>query len=221
MADNDTLKQKNIVWLGVYLAFFGLGFAWIFLGRPVAIEALKALNGLDWTKAAVTVGGTLAVMLLNGLATANFKATLVFWAISHPLPGARFVKLVRKDGRVDMDRFNETLGRTLPNTPAEQNSAWYNLYKKNETDPSVRAGHQDYLLFRDLTWLTVLLFFAGSSGIYLYTDGGRPATIYMLVSAMLYFLLGIAARIAGNRFVVTVVACEMAKVESSTPRILI
>ena len=219
MADNDTLKQKNLIWLGVYLAFFGLGFAWIFLGRPVAIEALKTLNGLDWTKAAVTVGVTLAVMLLNGLANPNLKATLVFWTISHPLPGSRFVKIAHGDGRIDMERLNETFGRTLPNTPTEQNAAWYKLYRKYEAEQSVRAGHQDYLLFRDLTWLTVLLSVVGSIGIYLHTDGSRPTTLYMLLTAILYILLSMAARNAGNRFVVTVVACEMAKAES-TPRIL-
>lgn len=213
MADNDTLKQKNLIWLGVYSAFYGLAFAWIFLGSPVALEALKALNGLDWTKAAVTVGVTLAVMLLNGLANANLKATLVFWEISDPLPGSRFLKVAQNDGRVDMAQLRETIGGILPTTPREQNYMWYKFYKKHEADLSVLSGHQEYLLFRDLTWLTVLLNLFGGVGIYLYTGGGRTAVSYMLITAMLYVLWTMAARGAGNRFVATVLACEIAKTE--------
>jgi hypothetical protein len=94
----------------------------------------------------------------------------------------------------------------LPTDPDEQNRSWRYLYNQVRDSASIQDAHKDYLLYRDVTWLTLpttavcfawLLFF----------QHFRGGLIYLSVSICIYFLVRIIAAKAGTSFVKMVLSC--------------
>ncbi|AFM10704.1 hypothetical protein Turpa_0041 [Turneriella parva DSM 21527] len=86
-------------------------------------------------------------------------------------------------------------------------------YQANSGNPSVLSTHKEYLLFRDMTWLTVLT--AILTAIALLSLNIKLKIIFQYISAcsILYLCSSTIGRLAGNRFVRTVMAVSSASVE--------
>lgn len=215
MSDGDSLKQKNQPWLASYLACHAIIISYIALGRfPTNLDALKTMDSLECVK---VLGGFLVTFLalfLNELPSREIKEWLVFWGGKNALPSARFVELSKSDQRFHISQLQERLQGSLPTTPTEQTLVWNKLYRQHDTNGAVLAVHQQFLLMRDITWLTTLLAVVGCICIYVGTEGFRPMLHYLWVSMLCYLAFGISARTRANRFVLTVLACEAAKAET-------
>jgi hypothetical protein len=122
-------------------------------GAPADLELLKTATGRFGVAALVPV----VVMLLNSLVPPETKSVWIFWRLREVLPGHRaFSEYASRDPRVSIQALTLKLG-VLPQAAAEQNRLWYQLYKKAENQPAIAAAHRQYLLFRDLASLSLLL----------------------------------------------------------------
>jgi len=196
-------------------------YLWTFVGINFAVFfAVTISSQLDyssiqhfWQRISVKNGFIAAcmpllVVVLNGILGDVAKARLVFWRWSKPLPGCRaFSKLMHTDPRIDVARLKERHG-PLPRAAKEQNTLWFNLYKKHSTTITVSDSHRLYLLTRDMASMSALFvfpffFFAAFSSL-------KEKIIWLYVGALLlqYIAMAAAARNYGNRFVKNVLTEE-------------
>lgn len=204
--NGKSLKEQNRWQLWIIVAVNSL-----FLYSVVQANAIKA----DGLRAALTdvqnlvpVGVALVIAtVLNGLVSAEMKARLVFFRWRHALPGHRaFSKYAVRDSRTDIAIVEKLHGGQLPIDPAEQNRAWYRLYKTVEHDHAVRQVHRDFLLLRDYTGLSaVFVVFYGIAGLYA-IPSLKIGLIYLLVLFVQYLVARQAASNYGIRMVTTVLA---------------
>ena len=99
----------------------------------------------------------------------------------------------------------------------EQNAKWYRLYRKVDSDPSVVDSHKNYLLFRDIAAMSLLLVPVLPVAMYLV----RVDTPSILISTTWfmgqYLIAALAARSTGIRFVQNVLAVHASqKVKGSS-----
>jgi hypothetical protein len=186
----------------------------------VAFFTITQLDNLivsgDWSIAKICfwlLEGSFAVILsgiINGQVTPNMKARLVFWRWKNPLPGSRaFSFYALNDDRVNFQSLQQVSG-TLPTDPKEQNALWYRLYTSVSNDESVSSVHQDFLLYRDYSVLSLLfLFVFGIAGFFFFTSLEGTLT-YIAILIIQAFLTNNAARDRGKRFVTTVMALKAA-----------
>ncbi len=151
------------------------------------------------------------LLMLTNLLGHNIKHKLVFTRISNEMPGSRCHTLCKKDPRIDMgvvdtrwpDVFSEET------SDSDRNSRWYrHIYKGVKDAPEVLQAHRNFLLYRDV--------FSGLIGVGLVVLGWSlwgPEDLFGAIKTSVYVVLGvfalvsmIAARSAGNRFVVNAVA---------------
>lgn len=208
MGDGESLKQKNMPWLGAFLVLSGLVLVWFVMGIPNVLEAWKAFTSIDLAKAVLAFCAPLIVVPMNTFAGPRLKAMLVFWRRQWALPGHRFVHLAEGDSRIDLPQLKRRLGGILPTSPKAQNDVWLKLYRTHEGNPAVRSNHQEFLLLRDLTWLSVCTGVTGTLILAAYRNGDRLVWIYLVTYVGLYLIFCIGGRLAGNRFALTVIACE-------------
>lgn len=206
MGESRDLKEGNKVLLAAYLAVHGLVVAWTTLGWPSSLDHFKAIVGVEWIKAAILAIPTLLVSYLNRLGRDRVKTGLVFWRTENALPGCRaFTELAPKDPRIDLASLKQAVGGMFPISPGEQNKTWYRLYQKHKDSPSIQDAHRDYLLFRDITWLTLPV--ATASQVFLLFSGKfKVAGFHFLICAGLYLAVRIAAVWAAESFVRSVMA---------------
>ncbi len=210
MADN--LKDGNIVILSVYATLHGVALALLSLSPTTGAAVVEHIAGSESFKAVGMFALTIFVTLLNGLVGHDAKAALVFWRLRNALPGFRaFSNLPDGDTRVDKARLKSAVGGVFPEEPADQNRTWYRLYQKFSENGSVVSTHKEYLLFRDLTWITFMLAFLGMGGLMFVRPSA--ALVYGAASVVLYLFIRRVAAIRGYRFVSTVLA--VASVEST------
>lgn len=151
------------------------------------------------------------LMLLANLLPQNIKHKLVFTRYKNELPGCRVNRLCQKDSRIEYDmvsqRWPEVFAEGLDG--ATRNSRWYQqIYKRVQDSQEVLQAHRSFLLYRDA--------FSGLFIILLVTIGwallggsefiGEIKPVVFFVQGILTILSLIAARIAGNRFVINAVA---------------
>ena len=97
-------------------------------------------------------------IVLEGLIHSDRKAILVFWRIKNPLPGSRaFSVIAHKDPRIDLNKLREIIPDGFPESPRDQNTKWYKLYREYSERPTVYDAHKSFLLTRDLVALTIVL----------------------------------------------------------------
>lgn len=216
MSDGDSLKQKNLPWLGAYLLLSGLVLAWFYFAMPNILDGAKGFSSVDLAKAVVAFCAPLIAIPINTFAGADLKAMLVFWRMKWALPGHRFVHLAEGDARIDLSQLKRRLGGSLPASPKAQNDAWLKMYRVHEANPSVRTNHQESLLLRDLTWFTVCTGLVGTVVLAIHWHGGGFVWIYLAMYITMYLFFALAARLSGNRFTLTVVACESNQSDGNT-----
>ena len=135
-----------------------------------------------------------------------------------PLPGETIFSrmLIKvKDKRFTQQQVKEQydeLYRNLSGLNKEEkrryeNSKWYGLSCKYDKNSRVITTHRDFLMTRDFTSLSVILFF-----IYLSMTFFRIVLFswtVVLYLIFVYLICNIATRVKGKRFVSTVIACDI------------
>jgi len=207
-----SLKGQNTWKLWLIVAFNALFFYTVLEANTVRLIGLSALLSEAERLVPIGIAGIVATVL-NALPSADLKATLVYWRLKHALPGHRaFSIYALKDTRINAPRLLKTFKGTFPSDPAEQNAAWYKLYKTVRDDPSVRDAHRTFLLLRDYTALSAFfLMVFGPWALFIMTDKLGAATyVGLLVGQFLLARQG--AHNAGVRMVTNVLALKSAMV---------
>jgi len=205
---SKALKGRNLVWLVATLALDIL--ILLVLVFHTVIDDLT-LSRAAAIRTSLTVLLPIPVLILSSLISANHKAILVFWRFRNPLPGSRVFSVhAPADHRIDLAKLKKNVGR-FPVDERDQNSKWYGLYKQVDSDPSVADSHKNYLLFRDIAAMSLLL--VPTLPAVMYFSGADWSGILICTAWFLgqYLLTSIAARTAGIRFVQNVLAVHASK----------
>lgn len=205
---SKTLKGRNLAWLVATLVLDVL--ILLVLAFHTAIQDLTP-TAIAAVRTSLTVLLPIPVLILSSLISADHKAMLVFWRIKFPLPGSRaFSVYAPADHRIDLTKLKKNVG-AFPVEPREQNAKWYGLYKQVDSDPSVADSHKNYLLFRDIAAMSLLLVPVLPIAMYFI---GIDAT-RILISAALFFcqylITAFSARTTGIRFVQNVLAVHASR----------
>ncbi|WP_131778527.1 hypothetical protein [Legionella bozemanae] len=146
-------------------------------------------------------------LLINALIPSNLKALIIFWKID-ALPGHRaFSHWVFSDSRINVDALRSKLGG-FPDNPKSQNSLWYNLLKKHESNIAVKEAHQHFLLFRDAASMVLIMLTIFSVTTFFYELNIHMAKPIFLMLLVEYLILMIAARNMANGLVKNVLSLE-------------
>ncbi|WP_267424941.1 hypothetical protein [Methylobacterium sp. GC_Met_2] len=148
----------------------------------------------------------------NGLLSAAVKARLVFLRWHHALPGNRaFSAHAPADPRIDLERLKKALGKKWPESPADQNRAWYRIYKEMEGEAAIIQVHREFLFTRDYAAFA-LLFLLGFGTAAVFLISARTVQIgYCLFLLGQFVVVRQAAATYGTRLVTTVLARKAAK----------
>jgi len=212
------LKKRIRIPKLTFIAVGALVLAWVNLGIPVSLAAYREIPIPAWVTSAVMA---LISSVLGAIDSApgKWKDVLVFRRLRNPLPGTRaFTKeILGQDPRINVEALRAAVGR-FPRSAQEQNAAWYKLYKSIEADPRVEGAHCDYLLYRDLTWFSLLFLLIGLANAAINLRVWQAALCYAGAFVALHFLFARAARERGSRFVCTVLALvSVTPSQTSTP----
>lgn len=197
----NEIRPMLVLVLLANLAFFALVLKTNSIVFADVVDATK-----EWQSLLPAGFGLVLCGVVTELISPNLKARLVFWRWQNPLPGSEaFSRYAPADRRVDMERLRKKVGK-LPTSPAEQNAAWYSLYKKVAGKAPIDDAHKSFLFCRDYTAMTVLLFFVLGSVVGWQVRPLKTVCVFLLVLAMQYFVVRIAAVNAGRRLVTNVLA---------------
>lgn len=206
--NQKSLKAEYQKWLWL-LALADLALILLFLvpGFPTDGNLMELGN---W-KLVTTVVVPIGILLIVNVLPHKLKCMLVYWRPYGWLPGCEvFSKFAPDDPRIDMIALSKNVG-PLPSESSEQNSRWYQLYKKVENEPEITEAHRSFLMYRDMAALS--LPFVGLTPICLYFAGAAPAAqwISAIVFAIQFVLTALSARWSGIRFVCNVIAVHSAR----------
>ena len=200
------IKAQNVKWLAAAAVADALVLGVIAFPATLA-EAVTALAGIRLAGAAIV---PLIAMLLSALVPTKVKEVLVFWRVRDVLPGHRaFSKYAPGDSRIDLDRLRAKVGE-IPTVPREQNTRWYQLYLEVQYAPQVQHAQGQFLLFRELAPLSLILAFAAPLALVLIGAGPEAALAGLGLGVVQYLATAIASRIEGERFVCNVLALHAA-----------
>lgn len=165
----------------------------------------------QWQKAIPAGGGLIIVGILNAIVPANAKARIVYFRWNNALPGSEaFSRHGKNDPRVDIVALEQVHG-PFPKDGEGQNELWYALYKNVKDDPSVMQVHREFLLTRDYTCLSLMmLVLLGTIGL-VQIPSAQTGLLYLILLALQFTLVNLAARNHGRRFVTTVLALTASK----------
>ncbi|RJP62600.1 MAG: hypothetical protein C4535_20695 [Comamonadaceae bacterium] len=212
---SKTLKGRNLAWLVATLVLDVL-VLWV-IAFHTAIDDLTPTT-VAVIRASLTALLPIPVLILSSLISSDHKAILVFWRIKNPLPGARaFSVHAPADHRIDLAKLKKNVGE-FPTAERDQNSKWYGLYKQVDSDASVVDSHKNYLLFRDIAAMSLLL--VPTLPLVLYFSGFDSTRMCISAAWFLgqYLVTAFAARTTGIRFVQNVLAVHASrKVAGSKP----
>ncbi|WP_414041257.1 hypothetical protein ACJU26_04040 [Acidithiobacillus sp. M4-SHS-6] len=194
---------------------------WLLVSADIVVIVL-VLTGFAFTQASLSelaqsafvrglvfaAAGPLVAVFLNDLLPSNAKASIVFWRIKDALPGHRaFSEHAEADSRIDIASLKKRVDE-FPQNPRDQNSCWYKLFQKHQSNVIVSDSHKRFLLFRDSSSLTLLILVIAWIASAL---SGVPAGLQAVVVGGLvvqFLWLAISARNTGIRLVQNVLALE-------------
>lgn len=212
--EGKSLKDQNRWQIWIIVAANSLFLYGVAQANAIKLDGLRA--AFEDAEKLVPVGLALVIAtVLNGLLSADAKVRLVFLRWHNALPGHRaFTVYAVRDPRINVPVLEKLYGAALPVDPAEQNRAWYRIYKAMENDAAVRQVHRDFLMLRDYTGLAaVFVVFYGAAALYA-VPSTKTWLIYLLVLVAQYLLVRQAASNYGIRFVTTVLARWVAQQNS-------
>jgi len=150
-------------------------------------------------------------LVLSSLISANVKAIFVFWRINYPLPGSlAFSAHAPADHRIDLERLKKHVG-DFPVNERDQNAKWYCLYKQVDSHPSVVDSHKNYLLFRDVAAMSLILLLVAPAVVYFNSIDQSRILICAGWFLGQYLVAAFAARNTGVRFVQNVLAVHASR----------
>lgn len=203
MADEQkSLKSQNtryilaILILNIFIISFTfhrlditlLPFLWI---MPLSI-------GLSATSA------TVIALAANHIIPRWIKEIIVFLRYKDVQPGCRaFSKRAGKDNRINVSSLENAVGK-FPSAGNEQNALWYKLLKQHEDKAAIQYAHRNYLLFRDLASLSIILCIL--SLLLLFSKPSTSSASLTGWFALQYLIYMIAGRNSGNSLVDNVLA---------------
>jgi hypothetical protein len=205
---SKTLKGRNLAWLVATLILDIL--LLLVLAFDTAIQDLTPTT-MATVRASLTVLLPIPALILSSLISADHKAILIFWRFRYPLPGARaFSVHAPADHRIDLANLKKHVGE-FPVDEREQNAKWYGLYKQVDADPSVADSHKNYLLFRDIAAMSVLI--VPALPVAMYFSDVDISRILISTAWFLgqYVVTALAARTTGIRFVQNVLAVHASR----------
>ena len=158
----------------------------------------------------------MGTFVLDGLISADTKARLVYWRYHNPLPGSfAFSRYLKTDSRIELNYLSQRWGE-FPTNPIEQNRLWYRIYKNIENEIRVREAHRASLYSRDLTSQSALFLVCFGIAAFISDTPWNAITWYLLVLAVQYLALMVAARTYGIRFVQTVLVIASHSIDSTS-----
>lgn len=197
----NEIRPMLVLVLLINLAFFALVLKTNSIVFADVVDATQ-----EWQSLLPAGFGLVVCGVVTELLSPNFKARLVFWRWKNPLPGSEaFSRYAATDQRVDMERLRKKVGN-LPTSPEEQNMTWYRLYKKVAERAPVVDAHRSFLFCRDYTAIAVLLLVVLGSVVSWQVRPMTSVCAFLLVLAVQYFVVRIAAVNAGRRLVTNVLA---------------
>lgn len=202
-AVGKSLKQGNFVWLCTLVTFDVVALAVVIF--PDLIRD-ATLSNIALARSMSSMLLPIIPLLLTNTISQLMKARLVYWRWSNPLPGSRaFTKFVKKDDRIDEAKLLKNIG-IFPVNFKEQNSKWYSLYLKVKNEVSVLDAHRAFLLYRDITSLSIILLVLVGATLWFFESSRGDIYKACIVFAIQYVLAMLSARIAGQRMVCTVLS---------------
>jgi len=187
----QAFKAGNMRWLVALAAADLLAIA-LLVVPGIAEKAGLTTSAIG--RASMTTVLPVIVLLLVNLLPPDVKAMLVFWKPLGVLPGSQaFTKHGPADPRIDMTALRKHVG-VLPTEPAEQNRKWYALSKAVSGEPLVVDSHKAFLLYRDMTALSVALLLL--------------VPIALRVNGVAWGTVGLAAAMFAGQYVVTMIAAR-------------
>ena len=151
------------------------------------------------------------ITVANGLLEPDGEGALGILAVATPASGSRaFSVHAKRDARVNLPALRAKLGN-FPKTEADQNSAWYKLYRSIEHDAAVAHVHKDFLFTRDYAALSALAILPLGIAAFVQAGSIRQASTYLALLVAQYFVTRSAAANYGKRFVCTVLAIKSAE----------
>jgi len=173
------------------------------------------LESISTTTEMFTAGGaslmlSVILVMLANVIPQSLKHKFIFTRIKNELPACRVDKLCRNDHRVEykklVKRWPEVFSPEIDD--ATRNSRWYKqIYKPVKDEKEVLQAHRSFLLYRD-SFSGLVIIFLGTMILSLVGNPeiiGEIKPIVLVIQGALTILSLIAARVAGNRFVVNAV----------------
>lgn len=213
MAVEKSLKSQIVHLLWIFIGINIVMFWCLHFVPKLSLVTIDTLNEM-WNKIALKDGIILATaplltFILNGILSANVKAILVFWRYPNPLPGSRvFTRLALNDPRINLGNLSKTYG-DLPHDPLAQNKLWYQIYLKNRPKVTVKESHKNYLLSRDITGISFILFLVFPVASFVIDGNQKVSGLYLLGLLVQFSVVSLVARNYGNRFACNVLAEEI------------
>jgi len=200
------LKTQNIPTVVTFIAWCVAVYVF-FLSYPSNTfeKLLIVFKGQNSKDGFVVVFSPILILILTGVISSGNKARLVFWRLKNVLPGHRaFSKLAPNDPRINIQALTKKIG-VLPDTPKDQNSGWFALYKKYAEAVTVLPAHRSFLLARDLCSIAFLFAVFGTCALAFSQFSLNGVLAYSFVMFLHYIVLAIVAQNHGNRFVCNVI----------------
>jgi len=203
------LKGKNAAYLWSFVSINVAVFLCLLVGKALTESGVDYFWHRVTMKDGIFVAAVpLIAIVFSGVLGDTWKARLVFWRWTDPLPGCRvFSELLARDPRLDAPALKKRLGE-FPNAPQEQNALWFKLYRKHSGALRVLEAHRNYLLTRDMTAISAAFAVVMPAALFAQTSDARMASLYLLVLVAQYALAARAGANYGNRFVLNVLSEE-------------
>lgn len=215
MTAKAALKAQNTTWIWAVVVADALSLA--AFAFPTSVDQATSLLASGSRIAGASIAPVI-VLLLTSLLPSELKAVFVYWRTSDVLPGHRaFTIYAQKDTRIDLQRLRAVVGE-FPESPRDQNTLWYRLFKKVEGDPAVAQAHRHFLLFRDLASLSLLLSVIAVGLLFFLGAGAGAFWLAVALFCAQYLATAIAARLHGVRLVCNVLALHGAADAHKAPR---
>ena len=203
-----SFKSKNLAWL-VGTMFLDI-IVILVLAFPGIVESATLSKAIA-VRASFSVFLPIPSLILASLLSPNWKACIVFWRISDPLPGTRAFSLhATQDPRIDLVALQKNVG-SFPSEARAQNAKWYALYKLVASEPSVEESQRIFLLFRDIASVSIVLVVIIPLGMHVSGLGTTSVLVALLLFLGQYIVTALASRHNGIRFVQNVLAIHSSR----------
>lgn len=197
-----SLKAQNMPLIIVFL-IWSISLYVLFLSNinDFWVDLTNIFSAANAEKGILVTLAPLIAFILTNVIDANIKAILVFWRIKSPLPGTRAFSIIApKDPRIDMNILRKKI-KEIPSDPIEQNKTWYKIYKQVEDKISVISSQKNYLLARDISFLSFLFLILSPWSILFVKYNIKLFIIYIIIWLVQYLVISLVARNIGKQFV--------------------